>query len=61
MKEVEMLMAPKNGGSVKIELNKRAWTTEEDQKLSQHIQIHGRRGANLFHLKKVLVRFQNIH
>jgi myb proto-oncogene protein len=34
-------MAPKNDGSAKKVMNKGAWTAEEDQKLSQCIEIHG--------------------
>ncbi|XP_040988825.1 transcription factor MYB3-like isoform X2 [Juglans microcarpa x Juglans regia] len=35
-------MAPKNDGSAKkVVMNKGAWTAEEDQKLSQYIEIHG--------------------
>lgn len=35
-------MAPKNDGSAKkVVRNKGAWTAEEDQKLSQNIEIHG--------------------
>jgi myb proto-oncogene protein len=34
-------MAPKNEGSAKKVMNKGAWTAEEDQKLSQYIEIHG--------------------
>ncbi|KAG2679860.1 hypothetical protein I3843_11G071400 [Carya illinoinensis] len=34
-------MAPKNDGSAKKVMNKGAWTEEEDQKLSQYIEIHG--------------------
>ncbi|XP_059434390.1 transcription factor MYB4-like [Corylus avellana] len=36
-------MAPKNidGSAKKVALNKGAWTAEEDQKLSQYIEIHG--------------------
>ena len=38
-------MAPKNidGSSKKVEINKGAWAAEEDQKLSQYIEIHGER------------------
>ncbi|KAF5460163.1 hypothetical protein F2P56_020050 [Juglans regia] len=35
-------MAPKNDGSAKkVVTSKGAWTAEEDQKLSQYIEIHG--------------------
>ncbi|XP_062147858.1 transcription factor WER-like [Alnus glutinosa] len=34
-------MAPKTDGSAKKVMNKGAWTAEEDQKLSQCIEIHG--------------------
>ncbi|KAK4745226.1 hypothetical protein SAY87_011538 [Trapa incisa] len=34
-------MAPKNDGTVKKGMNKGAWTSEEDQKLSECVQLHG--------------------
>ncbi|KAA8522206.1 hypothetical protein F0562_012879 [Nyssa sinensis] len=34
-------MAPKNDGSSKKVFNKGAWTTEEDRKLAQYIEVHG--------------------
>jgi myb proto-oncogene protein len=32
-----------DGSAKKVEINKGAWTAEEDQKLSQYIEIHGAR------------------
>ncbi|XP_050266141.1 transcription factor MYB114-like [Quercus robur] len=34
-------MAPKNDGAAKKVMNKGAWTSEEDRKLSEYIEIHG--------------------
>jgi hypothetical protein len=34
-------MAPKSEGSSKRVMNKGAWTTEEDRRLAQYIEIHG--------------------
>lgn len=47
-------MAPKNGGSTKISLDRGAWTPDEDRKLAQCIEIHGPRGGKLSQSNQVI-------
>ncbi|GLT57413.1 hypothetical protein SLA2020_303870 [Shorea laevis] len=49
-------MAPKNEGSAKKVMNKGAWTAEEDQRLSQYIEIHGAKRWKTIALKAGLNR-----
>ncbi|KAK4794379.1 hypothetical protein SAY86_012373 [Trapa natans] len=46
-------MAPKNDGTVKKGMNKGAWTSEEDQKLSECVQLHGAKRWKTIAIKAV--------